>query len=210
MKISQQLITKTLQVTSCFENDTPTLQFGYTENLDDGRGTTAGIAGFTSEEASWFTQWFPNLSDWHDGTVLNRWPKLAGIRAFQDAQRRAATTEFGGPAATAYETYRCQLPITYTIFYDTAIQHGLGDDPDSFPSILKQAWHTGVPEQRNVVSFLQARRRTLEHAYDPATRKEWAASTPRVEALHHLYVTNPQLRFPIRVVSKDFNHTITK
>jgi chitosanase len=36
------------QLTSLFENSTPILQYGYCEDIDDGRGLTAGRAGFTS------------------------------------------------------------------------------------------------------------------------------------------------------------------
>ena len=36
------------QIMSVFENDTPAIQYGYAENLHDGRGVTAGRAGFTS------------------------------------------------------------------------------------------------------------------------------------------------------------------
>lgn len=35
-------------ITSTFENSTTTLQYGYAENINDGRGITAGRAGFTS------------------------------------------------------------------------------------------------------------------------------------------------------------------
>jgi chitosanase len=36
------------QIISVFENDTPVIDYAYAENLDDGRGITAGRAGFTS------------------------------------------------------------------------------------------------------------------------------------------------------------------
>src|SRR5882724_9316825 len=36
------------QIISVFENDTLELQYGYTEALEDGRGLTAGRAGFTT------------------------------------------------------------------------------------------------------------------------------------------------------------------
>src|SRR3954447_21982693 len=36
------------QITSTFENSTLELQYGYVENIGDGRGITAGRAGFTS------------------------------------------------------------------------------------------------------------------------------------------------------------------
>ena len=35
-------------ITSCFENSTKTIQYGYVEALNDGRGYTAGKAGFTT------------------------------------------------------------------------------------------------------------------------------------------------------------------
>jgi hypothetical protein len=36
------------QITSTFENSTLELQYDYVENIGDGRGITAGRAGFTS------------------------------------------------------------------------------------------------------------------------------------------------------------------
>jgi chitosanase len=36
------------QIISSFENSTTVIQYGYAENLHDGRGITAGRAGFTS------------------------------------------------------------------------------------------------------------------------------------------------------------------
>ena len=38
------------QLTSIFENDTTELQYAYTEDLHDGRGITAGRAGFTTRD----------------------------------------------------------------------------------------------------------------------------------------------------------------
>src|SRR4051794_38398220 len=36
------------QLVSTFENSTPVIQYGYIENIHDGRGYTAGRAGFTT------------------------------------------------------------------------------------------------------------------------------------------------------------------
>ncbi len=42
------------QLVSVFENDTPIIQYGYAKKMHDGRGITAGRAGFTSaREACW-------------------------------------------------------------------------------------------------------------------------------------------------------------
>ncbi|MFD9880918.1 chitosanase [Streptomyces alboflavus] len=38
------------QLVSVFENGTTKIQYGYAENLDDGRGVTAGRAGFTTDD----------------------------------------------------------------------------------------------------------------------------------------------------------------
>src|SRR5215218_7439049 len=39
------------QLISLFENDTPEIQYCYIENINDGRGFTAGRAGFTTATA---------------------------------------------------------------------------------------------------------------------------------------------------------------
>jgi hypothetical protein len=36
------------QITSLFENSTPILKYNFCANINDGRGLTAGFAGFTS------------------------------------------------------------------------------------------------------------------------------------------------------------------
>jgi hypothetical protein len=42
------------QMVSVFENETTSLQYGYIENLNDGRGYTAGRAGFVTRDGIFF------------------------------------------------------------------------------------------------------------------------------------------------------------
>ena len=48
--LSAAQILRMHEITSYFENSTPTPQYDYIENLKDGRGYTSGIAGFTTAD----------------------------------------------------------------------------------------------------------------------------------------------------------------
>jgi chitosanase len=86
-----------------------------------------------------------------------------------------------------------RLPLTLVALYDTAIQHGIGDDPDGLPAIVAEATAagpdpaaSGADEVAWLRSFLEIRRRHLEHAADPETRKAWQESSGRVDTLEEL------------------------
>ncbi len=204
--MSSDLITKSLQITSCFENDTPDLQWDYAEDLDDGRGWTCGIAGFTREEAHYFS---PTIEpkQWKAKDFDETWSSLAGDQSFNDLQLQVAQNVFAEPARVAFAERQCALGITFAAFYDTCVQHGDGDDPDSFGSLLND-WDPDLDETTNLASFLARRREVLLHPDNKDTQEEWADSVSRVSALETLLANNPSLDYPIAIVSEDFNHTI--
>jgi chitosanase len=204
--VSPELVTAALQITSCFENDTPNLQWDYAEDLDDGRGWTCGIAGFTSEESKYFA---PTIErkQWKSDDFDETWQQLAEKQSFRDLQLSVANEVFAAPAIAAFQAKACALAISYAVFYDTCIQHGDGDDPDSFGAILKD-WDASNSEEDNVEIFLETRREKLLNPDDEDTQEEWAESVSRVDALLALLKTNPQLAYPVVIKSKDFNHRI--
>jgi chitosanase len=205
-ELPDDLLTKALQITSCFENDTPDLQWDYAEDLDDGRGWTCGIAGFTHEEAKYFK---PTISpkDWKAEDFNETWAALAEDESFHELQLKVAQDVFAAPALAAFQERNCSLSITFASFYDTCIQHGDGDDPDSFGAILSD-WNADASETDNLGAFLTRRHEVLLNPDDEDTQAEWAQSVSRVTALQGLLAENADLDYPINIVSQDFNHVI--
>jgi chitosanase len=70
-------------------------------------------------------------------------------------------------------------PFAYALYYDTLIQHGGGDDPDSFYAIRSEA-------RGDLTAFLKIRKRVLLNASDPETRQAWRESVDRVDELADL------------------------
>ena len=150
------------QLISVFENDTIELQYGYVEALDDGRGYTAGRAGFTTatgdlvdvveryvEEVpeSELAAYLPRLHELADEES----PDVDGLEGFPEAWERAA--EEGRFRAVQDEVvdemyYRpavargCELglstPLALAELYDAIIQHGEGEDPDGLPALIER------------------------------------------------------------------------
>ncbi len=201
-----ELMTTALQITSCFENDTPELQWDYAEDLDDGRGWTCGIAGFTDEEAKYFK---PTIApkEWKAADFNETWAALAEDESFHELQLNVVREVFAAPAFAAFQERGCSLNITFASFYDTCIQHGDGDDPDSFGAILAD-WNSDASETDNLGAFLSRRREVLLNPDDAGTQEEWAQSVSRVDALRALLGANADLDYPIEIVSQDFNHVI--
>jgi chitosanase len=207
-ELPSELTTKLLQITSCFENDTPDLQWDYAEDLDDGRGWTCGIAGFTREEAKFFK---PTIEpkQWKSEDFNETWAALAEDDSFHELQLTVARNVFAAPALAAFQDRNCELPVTLSAFYDTCIQHGAGDDPDSFGAILED-WDSESSEADNLGTFLNRRREVLLDPDDADTQEEWSQSVSRVDALQALLANNADLDYPIEIVSQDFNHSITE
>ena len=110
------------QIISVFENDTPRIQYGYAEDLDDGRGITAGRAGFTSATGDMLdvieryteiqpdnplAKYLPRLEELAatenasteglDG-LIEAWELAAEDEAFRKVQDEVVDEEYYGPA----------------------------------------------------------------------------------------------------------------
>lgn len=171
-----------------FENSTPVIQYCYIEALDDGRGYTAGRAGFTSatgdllEVAQMYTDEVPDnpLAD-----LLPRLRELAreesgsleGLESLPDAWRatcddsrqraiqdEVVNREYYRPAVREWRTRKLRRPLSLAAIYDAEIQHGGGEDPDGVPAMLKRAAKRagGTPARGGVseTKFLRAFIRT--------------------------------------------------
>jgi chitosanase len=151
------------QIISVFENNTPVIDYAYAENLDDGRGITAGRAGFTSATGDMlivierYTQlvpdnplavYLPRLrelaaqeSDSINGleNLEEAWRIAAEDSIFREVQDDVVDEEYYWPAVDHAEELGLLFPLSLLNLYDTCIQHGDGDDPDGLPEIISRA-----------------------------------------------------------------------
>ena len=190
------------KITNIFEVDDPLGDYGYVEDLDDGRGYTvthfgfcentgdlddviaaAGLEGdleLTTNRKNFPANWKRRLNDGASRSKL--------IAACDSVARRL----YWEPAAKAVaEDNLSDNPFAYAVYYDTLIQHGGGDDPDSFYSIRQKA-------AGDLSTFLKIRRRVLLHATDPETREAWRESVDRVDELEDLS-NNPKLKGDLEI-----------
>jgi chitosanase len=136
----------------------------------DQSGDTTGLAGFPEA-----------------------WREAAHEPALRAAQDGVVEELYYRPAMDRAEQVGATLPLTLAILYDTAIQHGDGPDPDGLAALISETTGmlggdpaAGVGEERWTRTFLDVRRRHLADAADPATRRVWAQSVDRVDALRDL------------------------
>jgi len=151
------------QIISVFENNTPEIDYAYAENLDDGRGITAGRAGFTSATGDMLivverytllipgnplAVYLPRLrelaaqeSDSTDGLegLEDAWQTAAENSIFREVQDEVVDDEYYWPAVDHAEELGLYFPLSLLNLYDTCIQHGDGDDPDGLPAIISRA-----------------------------------------------------------------------
>ena len=201
---------------SLFENDTPVIQYCYIEDIHDGRGYTAGRAGFTTatsdllEVVERYTKDFgdnplapflPRLREVNgsDDTaglegLPDAWKQACADRRFRDEQDAVVDDEYFKPALRRARSVGLKLPLSIAQLYDAEIQMGGGDDPDGTPALIKETTKRahGTPRARKVSektwlkTFLKVRRKHLTHAADPATREAWRDSVYRVEVFEYL------------------------
>lgn len=155
-------------LTSLFENSTTTLQYAYAENIHDGRGITAGRAGFTSgTDDMWevvrnYTQkkpnnplakYLPRLTQLHElpddssarGStkglkgVEKAWADAAKDPAFRAVQDAAVDRMYFAPSQQHADALGLKTALARGQLYDATIQHGDGDDPDGLPALIAAA-----------------------------------------------------------------------
>ncbi len=152
--LSKVQILRMQQLTSYFENSKINFQYDYIENLDDGRGFTAGRVGFCSgtgdlilvvesycEEKSLeqICSFLPRLREINLRFIQTRNPNpdVSGIENFEIVWRKTSADPYFRkiqddfvnrlylvPALQKAETLGLNTPIGKAIFFDTFIQHG--------------------------------------------------------------------------------------
>ncbi|WP_445151311.1 chitosanase [Baekduia sp. Peel2402] len=219
------------QLVSVFENSTTKIRYDYIANLHDGCGLTAGRAGFCSatgdmlltvetyasaDPTATLAGYLPVLrsraeakSDSTRGLGSNfeaAWRAAASDSTFRDAQDAIVDQLYYEPAVHLAAAMRLRTPLATAIFYDTAIQHGTGKDPDGLITLIgrtRARLHAlpgkRVSERRWLATFLRLRRADLKHPHNRDRRADWPESVGRVDAFMTLLRAgrtglNPPLR----------------
>jgi chitosanase len=150
------------QLTSVFENDKLEFQYGYVEELGDGRGITAGRVGFTTgtgdayevvkrytavETNNPLAHFLPellrlNTADKKDDTsrlkgFRRAWKQAARDPKFCRVQDEVTDEMYYVPAIKHAAEAGASAPLAIAAIYDALIQHGDGTDPDGVPALLK-------------------------------------------------------------------------
>jgi chitosanase len=148
------------QVVSVFENGTPEIQYAYVEDLDDGRGYTAGRAGFCTAcgdlltvvktytaqvPANPLARYLPTLTDLAAssddstgglGGFEGAWRTAAKDPVFRQVQDGVTDALYVAPARKIAGDNGVRSALGLGILVDTAVQQGTEADPDSLPSLV--------------------------------------------------------------------------
>jgi chitosanase len=205
------------QLINLFENGSTESHYDYVELLHDGRGITAGKVGFTTANGDLLVvvteytrrkpenslvKFLPRLrelaeeeSDSTEGLngFAKTWEIAARDAVFRKVQDDVTDKIYYQPAMRHARNLGLQTALAQAAIYDTIIQHGNGEDPDSLSAILERTNQelggtpaTGVDEEIWLDNFLKVRREDLAHAYDENTRAEWSQSVGRCDVLRML------------------------
>jgi len=213
------------RIISSFENSTVDIQYDYAEDIGDGRGITAGRAGFTSgtgdllEVVRRYAQQRPGsaLAEYVPALEAdNGTESTAGLDGFTGVWAQTSRTDplldqiqdqvsdelYFDPAMRRAQQLGVTSALGQLIIWDTIVQHGEGDDPDGLPAIQNEVVTRYGPVAGNeaawLTDFLQVRRAHLQNPADPETRDAWRDSVSRVDALESLVKAgNLELRPPL-------------
>jgi len=191
-----------MQLVSSAENSTLDWrsQYGYLEDIGDGRGYTGGLIGFTSgtsdmlqlvedytraEPDNPLARFLPALravegTASHDGLGVpfeQAWVAAAGDPGFRRAQDALLDSMYFDPAVTRAKKDGLGA-LGQFIYYDAIVMHGPGSDGSSFGGIRSAAMATaktpaqGGDERAYLTAFLDVRVRVMreEAAHDDVSR----------------------------------------
>jgi len=227
------------QYTSIFENDTIELQYDYVEDIDDGRGFTCGRAGFTTATGdayevvkkytdkkkdnplAKYVKEMKRLADEESDDTSNldgyesAWKKASKDAVFRQVQDEVVDEVYYEPAMKIGDGVGAKKALTLCALYDTIIQHGEGDDPDSIGALVKKTnknvgtIKSGTDEEEWLREFLKVRRADLKDPHNKDTKDEWAQSVDRVDAMVEILDDgNMDLDGPIHVKTPNHEATI--
>ncbi|GAA1304773.1 chitosanase [Planotetraspora silvatica] len=199
-------------------------QYKYIEDIDDGRGYTAGIIGFCSgtgdmlELVELYTRRKPgnvlapylpalrkvNGTDSHKGldpNFIKDWRKAAADTAFQQAQNDERDRVYFNPAVKQAKSDGLRA-LGQFIYYDAMVMHGPGEDSVSFGGIRKTAMKKaktpaqGGDEVTYLNAFLDARKAAMK-------TEEAHSDTSRVDTAQRVFLKagnldlNPPLKWKV-------------
>ncbi|WP_406195489.1 chitosanase [Kitasatospora sp. NBC_01560] len=150
------------QLISVFENSTTEIQYGYAENINDGRGVTAGRAGFTTNDGDALkvvraytaqvpdnplARFVPELErlaaagsgdtgGLPEGEYIAAWKEAAQDRAFRQVQDAQVDQRYFGPAMSQADRAGVSTALARAELYDASIQHGNGTEYDALPALV--------------------------------------------------------------------------
>jgi chitosanase len=214
-------------ITNVFEVGKAEADYVYVEDLNDGRGYTVTNYGFVTREREVaqviahfaakvpttelkaFIPHLPPRGKGVDTSSLKEFPAAwmsaaKGSVEMADACESVADRLYFNPAMKAAEEFKLTSALGRAIVYDTILQHGDGNDPDSLRGIYKKTMAaidgvTTINEIDLLYAFLEVRRDVLQHATDKSTALAWSKSVTRVDALQNILAENPALESPVRV-----------
>ncbi|WP_030613367.1 chitosanase [Streptomyces sclerotialus] len=189
-------------------------QYGYIEDIGDGRGYTGGIIGFCSgthdmlELVELYTQrkpgnvlakYLPALrevdgSDSHEGLdpgFTKDWRTAAKDPAFRKAQNDERDRVYFDPAVKQGKADGVGV-LGQFAYYDAIVMHGGGNDATSFGSIRKKALAKAEPpaqggdEKTYLSAFLDARVWAMK-------QEEAHSDTSRVDTAQRVFLTKGNL-----------------
>ena len=199
------------QITSTFENSTLELQYDYVEDIGDGRGLTAGRAGFTSgtsdllllvqrytqvEPENELAKYIPALEqvDGTDSTegldgFAEDWAEAARDPEQRQLQDDLVDELYFEPAMTLAADAGIETPLGQAIFWDTMIQHGAGG-PNGTRAIIDETQEefgdVGEDEPAWLDAFLDVRLDHMVGLYADMTEEAAESSESRIDALRSL------------------------
>ena len=204
---------------SIFENSSLSLQYGYIEDLHDGRGYTAGRSGFCSgcgdlllvaerykrlKPGNPLGKYLPRLRELaglaSDSTAgldgfSEAWTLAADDKLFRAAQDAVSDDLYYLPALKSARSLGLKKDLSKAALYEAAIQHGIGNDSDGLPALIARASKivkapaAGGDERAWLGQFLKIRKATLANASDPGTREAWAESEGRADAMLAIFAS---------------------
>jgi chitosanase len=184
-------------------------QYAYIQDIDDGRGYTAGVVGFCSgtgdmvklverytarSPGNRLARYLPALrglkgSESHDGldpTFTTDWKAAAADPLFQQAQEAERDALYFNPAVTQAKQDGLRA-LGQFAYYDALVMHGASSGPRGFDGIRKAALSRaespaqGGAEAAYLEAFLDARAAAM-------ATEEGHRNTSRVETAQRLFL----------------------
>jgi chitosanase len=196
-------------------------QYKYIEDIDDGRGYTAGIIGFCSgtgdmldlvklykqkKPGNILQKYLPALenvdgTDSHEGLDPNYtkdWKTAAADSVFKAAQDSERDRVYFNPAVNQGKSDGVRT-LGQFIYYDAIVMHGDGDDSTSFRNIRKRALSKAKPPAQGgdetawLNAFLDARKWAMQ-------QEEAHSDTSRVDTAQRVFLKagNFDLNTPLK------------